>query len=291
MVKQERAVRTRHALIQAAAAVFAEEGFVTASLSTISGRAGVSNGALHFHFASKNRLAEAVRAQAAEALGRITETARARHGDSLQTVVDATHELMDSLARDIVVRGGFELAGDAARRGGPSLRRQWQRWVEDSLRRAERSGALAQGVSAADGARVIVAATAGFEILGGEDVSWLSRRSVTRFWEVLLPLLAGRQNLDGLVCAGSNLLTAVPRRSSPRGPAPQICIPRGLFKTWASVASSPLPLEDPSRMPRERLEFHWRSSIRPARGTHDLDSERKRYRMRGLILTYRTCCF
>ncbi|MDO0930201.1 ScbR family autoregulator-binding transcription factor [Streptomyces sp. DG2A-72] len=223
MVKQERAVRTRHALIQAAAAVFAEEGFVTASLSTISGRAGVSNGALHFHFASKNRLAEAVRAQAAEALGRITETARARHGDSLQTVVDATHELMDSLARDIVVRGGFELAGDAARRGGPSLRRQWQRWVEDSLRRAERSGALAQGVSAADGARVIVAATAGFEILGGEDVSWLSRRSVTRFWEVLLPLLAGRQNLDGLVCAGSNLLTAVPpQEQSARASPPNL---------------------------------------------------------------------
>ncbi|WP_328436322.1 TetR family transcriptional regulator [Streptomyces sp. NBC_00444] len=221
MVKQERAARTRHALIQAAAAVFAEEGFVAASLSAISSRAGVSNGALHFHFASKNRLAEAVRAEAAEAVGRITEAARARHGDSLQTVVDATHALMDSLARDIVVRAGFELAGDVARRGGPSLRRQWQRWVEDSLGRAERSGALAPAVSAADGARVIVAATAGFEILGGEDVSWLSRRSVTRLWEVLLPLLAGRHERDQLVCAGSNLLNAVPAQEQSAQVNPQ----------------------------------------------------------------------
>lgn len=117
MVKQERAARTRQALIQAAAEVFAEEGFVTASLSTISKRAGVSNGALHFHFANKGMLADAVEAEAAKAVRLITEAARAWQGDSLQAVVDATHELMRSLAHDTVVRGGFELAGDSTRRG------------------------------------------------------------------------------------------------------------------------------------------------------------------------------
>jgi len=202
MVKQERAARTRHALIQAAAAVFAEEGFVTASLSTISRRAGVSNGALHFHFANKSVLAEAVEAEAAEAVRRIMDSARARHGDSLQTVVDATHDLAGSLARDAVVRGGFELAGDVARRGESPLRAQWQSWVEDSLRRAERTGALAQGVSWADGARVIVAVTAGFEVLGRDNAFWLSPQNVTRFWEVLLPRLVDRQDLDRLVSPG-----------------------------------------------------------------------------------------
>lgn len=214
MVKQERAARTRHALIQAAAAVFAEEGFVTASLSTISRRAGVSNGALHFHFANKSTLADAVEAEAAEAVRAITESARAWQGDSLQAVVDATHELMGSLAHDVVVRGGFELAGTSAHRAEPSLRTQWQHWVEDSLRRAERSGALAEGVSWADGARVIVAATAGFEVLGGGDTSWLSRQNVTRFWEVMLPRLAGRSGLEHLVSAGSRPPAAVP----PPGP-------------------------------------------------------------------------
>ncbi|WP_329543459.1 TetR family transcriptional regulator [Streptomyces sp. NBC_01356] len=210
MVQQERAARTRHALIQAAAAVFAEEGFVTASLSTISRRAGVSNGALHFHFANKSTLADAVEAEAAEAVRRITESARAWQGDSLQAVVDATHELMGSLARDVVVRGGFELAGDSAHRKEPSLRTQWRHWVEDSLRRAERSGALAEGVSWADSARVIVAATAGFEVLGGDDTSWLSRQNVTRFWEVILPRLAGRHGLASLVSAGSRPPAALP---------------------------------------------------------------------------------
>ncbi|MEV7347023.1 ScbR family autoregulator-binding transcription factor [Streptomyces sp. NPDC093544] len=229
MVKQERAARTRHALIQAAAAVFAEEGFVTASLSTISRRAGVSNGALHFHFASKNMLADAVGAEAAAAVGRITESARAWQGDSLQAVVDATHELMGSLAHDIVVRGGFGLAGDSARRGEPSLRTQWQHWVEDSLRRAERNGALADGVSWADGARVIVAATAGFEVLGGDDTSWLSRQNVTRFWEVVLPRLAGRQDLHRLMSAGSRPPAAnpPPQLPSPGLPPQELPSPAG----------------------------------------------------------------
>ncbi|MDT7847429.1 ScbR family autoregulator-binding transcription factor [Streptomyces justiciae] len=203
MVKQERAARTRQALIQAAAAVFAEEGFVTASLSTISGRAGVSNGALHFHFANKSMLADAVEAAATEAVRRITEAAQARQGEPLQAVVDATHALMNGLAHDIVLRGGFELAGDNARRGESSLRAHWQRWVEDTLRRAQDEGALAEGVSWADGARIIVAATAGFEVLGGDDASWLSRQNITRFWEVILPSLAGRRDLHGLVSAGS----------------------------------------------------------------------------------------
>lgn len=202
MVKQERAVRTRYSLIQAAAEVFAEEGFAPASLTTISRRAGVSNGALYFHFANKNLLAESVEEEAVEVIRRITESAQARQGDSLQAVVDATHDLMGSLVQDAMVRGGFKLAGDIARRTQSPLWRQWQHWVEVRLCRADRCGALAEGVSWTDCARVIVAATAGFEVLGGQDASWLSRQDVTRFWELLLPRIADRQDLDTLVYSG-----------------------------------------------------------------------------------------
>ncbi|MFE6894367.1 ScbR family autoregulator-binding transcription factor [Streptomyces sp. NPDC057694] len=203
MVKQERAARTRCALIRAAAEVFAEEGFVAASLSTISKRAGVSNGALHFHFASKRALAEAVEAEAAATLLRVLERARVPGDNSLQRLVDATHDLMGLLARDVVMRSGFELAADLARHAESPLRRQWQSWVEDALRGAERNGVLADGVSWTAGASVIVAATTGFEVLGGTDASWLSRQTVTRFWELLLPRLVDRRDLEALVCVGS----------------------------------------------------------------------------------------
>jgi hypothetical protein len=158
---------------------------------------------LHFHFANKNMLAEAVETEAVEAVRRLTEAARARQGNSLQCVVDATHDLMRSLLQDTIVRGGFELAGDIQRRAKSPLRAEWRQWVEDSLRAAQRSGVLAEGVSPAQAARVIVAATVGLEVLGGADPSWLGGQNVTCFWELLLPRLADRRGLDTLVCAGS----------------------------------------------------------------------------------------
>ncbi|MEU1409958.1 helix-turn-helix domain-containing protein, partial [Streptomyces sp. NPDC005728] len=60
MVLQERAVRTRRAILVAAAGVFAEVGFEAATIAEILQRAGVTKGALYFHFASKQELAQAV---------------------------------------------------------------------------------------------------------------------------------------------------------------------------------------------------------------------------------------
>ncbi|MCX4997986.1 ScbR family autoregulator-binding transcription factor [Streptomyces longwoodensis] len=204
MVKQERAARTRQALIEAAAAVFAEEGFAAASLSTISRQAGVSNGALHFHFASKNALADAVEAQACERLARITATAPARPLPLLQRVIDATHALMDALAADTVLRGAFALACEPTRPRQGSPHTHWRHWLEDILRRAERNGALARGIRAADTARTLTAATVGFAVLGADDPSWLGRTHMTALWNTLLPGLAPRQDLPRLRTTGSH---------------------------------------------------------------------------------------
>ncbi|MDI3423703.1 ScbR family autoregulator-binding transcription factor [Streptomyces luteolus] len=190
MVKQERAARTRQSLIRAAAEIFASDGFAPASLATISKRAGVSNGALHFHFESKSALAQAVEDEAAATVRRITEEVATEGGSPLQELVDATHALMSRLADDSVVRAGFGLSGDAARRDGAGLRRTWQQWVEEILDEADRAGQLADGVSPDRAAPAIVAVTVGFEVLGGCEKEWLSEEIVSRFWELLLPRLA-----------------------------------------------------------------------------------------------------
>ncbi len=70
MAKQERAARTRWLLIQAAAETFVQKGFTRASIAAISRQAGVSNGALHFHYETKDALADAVE-QSAAALRRM----------------------------------------------------------------------------------------------------------------------------------------------------------------------------------------------------------------------------
>ncbi|MFF1422332.1 ScbR family autoregulator-binding transcription factor [Streptomyces sp. NPDC058280] len=211
MVKQERAARTRRSLIRAAAEVFAREGFVPASLTMISRRAGVSNGALHFHFESKDALARAVETEAAQEVRLITERCRAEGVGALQLLVDATHALMRALDEDVIVRAGFELSGDISRAEGLNLRFQWRRWVEGVLQSAASEGGLADGVSPDDVASAVVAATVGFEVLGArDDKEWISRRTLTRFWELMLPRLAARQALDTLVTCGTCCAVAGP---------------------------------------------------------------------------------
>ncbi|MEW1905556.1 MULTISPECIES: ScbR family autoregulator-binding transcription factor [unclassified Streptomyces] len=60
MVKQDRSVRTRQTILSAAAKVFEERGYQMATISEILNTAGVTKGALYFHFPSKEDLAQGV---------------------------------------------------------------------------------------------------------------------------------------------------------------------------------------------------------------------------------------
>lgn len=57
MAQQARAIQTRRSILVAAAAVFDERGYSSATISEILARAGVTKGALYFHFTSKEDLA------------------------------------------------------------------------------------------------------------------------------------------------------------------------------------------------------------------------------------------
>lgn len=205
MAKQERAVRTREALIRAAAEVFGREGFTVASLTAISARAGVSNGALHFHFASKAALADAVEDAALARLRALTGAPLPRGGPGgrLQHLVTATHGLARGLTHDTVLRAGFDLSGDPARVPHANLREQWQLWVEGVVERAGDEGELRPGVAPEGAVTTVVAATVGFEVLGARDAVWLSPKAISRFWQLLLPTLASGEILGTLGAGGT----------------------------------------------------------------------------------------
>ncbi|MFZ4156289.1 ScbR family autoregulator-binding transcription factor [Streptomyces pseudogriseolus] len=216
MAKQERALRTREALIKSAATVFDRDGFSVASLSAISSLAGVSNGALHFHFTSKAALAASVEDAAADRLNRLIGVHEDTGGNALQLLVDTSHDLARRLADDVVLRAGFELSRQQVRVGSRDLHHEWHQWVEGTLKRAKGEGVLS-AVSPEAAAASVVAATTGFEVLGMHDPRWLSDRTITRFWQLLLPRLAAASALGDVEAAGSR--TSVPA-SVPRGARP-----------------------------------------------------------------------
>lgn len=203
MVQQERAARTREALLRAAAEAFVDEGFARATLTNISRKAGVSYGALHFHFENKDSLAQAVEAAALDTVRRVTHTVEQRDS-ALQRLIDATYELMNSIHDDVVVRAGFELLATAPRRKEVlGLRGQWRRWIEGVLHTAQENGELAEGVRPTQASDAIVAATVGFKSLGAQDPKWVSQHTLHQYWELMLPRLAPPHMLPALMPHGT----------------------------------------------------------------------------------------
>jgi AcrR family transcriptional regulator len=199
MMKQERAARTRQLLIRSAAETFERHGFTRARLADISSSAGVTTGALHFHFANKDALASTVEATAAATLRRAAHGVRRPEANALQRLTGASHALADRLRHDVVARAGFRLScGDGSHRPGLDLRGEWFECIRHLLTEADHEHLLAEGVSRQDAAAAIAAATTGFEVLGRTDPSWLSPASLSRFWHLILPRLATAEALAAL---------------------------------------------------------------------------------------------
>uniref|UniRef100_A0AAU2V629 TetR/AcrR family transcriptional regulator n=1 Tax=Streptomyces sp. NBC_00003 TaxID=2903608 RepID=A0AAU2V629_9ACTN len=201
MAQQDRAQRTRTALVEAAAEMFDRHGFALASLSAISAHAGVSKGALHFHFANKDALARAVGAAAAQRLARITDRREdPGRGGALQLVIDATHDLARGLGEDAVLRVGFGVD----RMPGPDgaaddSRQQVKAWVEQTLRRAADEGTTARGLPPEVVAATLVATVLGLGTLAARP----GPAALTVLWDLLLPRLTADGAVGDLVAAGT----------------------------------------------------------------------------------------
>ncbi|MFE9096513.1 ScbR family autoregulator-binding transcription factor [Streptomyces sp. NPDC007264] len=202
MSKQERAVRTRHALIRSAARAFERHGYAQAKLADISARAGVSPGALHFHFESKAAVARTVESAAGAMLRRAAWLAQPPGTNALQRLTNASHALAGLLRADVVARAGFRLNCDAVGGGELDLREEWRGCVEHLLAEAADEGLLARRAVLTELSAAIVAATVGFEVLGRRDPEWLSHRALTGFWRTVLPCLA-RPDAWGALDPGS----------------------------------------------------------------------------------------
>jgi AcrR family transcriptional regulator len=203
MAKQHRAVRTRQELIRSAAEVFYHAGFADSSISAISSRAGMSSGAVHFHFGNKRAVGNAVEMAAAQHLLCITGRIPLRHPAPLQHLVDTSHTLAQYLLDDPVLRAGFRLGTDATWQGDGDLWEQWQDWVQLMLTVARDQGSLAPEVGVEDAVYAITAVVAGFEVRATQDAEWCSRQAVTRFWRLLLPRLASERVARTLVPEGT----------------------------------------------------------------------------------------
>lgn len=165
MARQERAERTRRAVLQAAAGEFARHGFTGTSLIRISRAAGVTMGALTFHFATKSELAQGV-----EDWGiRLTRGALPPGGRvaGVEDVTGFARTLVRLLEREVAVRAAARLAWDWSG-AGANWYETWLELLHDRLGHVD--GALAALGPPQRVATLVLCAVAGTEVavrLGG----------------------------------------------------------------------------------------------------------------------------
>ncbi|GAA1431160.1 ScbR family autoregulator-binding transcription factor [Streptomyces thermospinosisporus] len=182
MARQERAIRTRRTILEAAAAVFDERGYTSATIGEILERAGVTKGALYFHFGSKEELA----------LGIFEEQLAVSlppQSSKLQELVDSGLVLALRLRTEPLVRASVGLALD---QGALGLDRtpafgMWIDQTERLLNEAKAGGELLPHVDPAETAELLVASFSGVQLLSQlrcqrED---LERRVVILFHHLL----------------------------------------------------------------------------------------------------------
>ncbi|MEU6996618.1 TetR/AcrR family transcriptional regulator [Streptomyces sp. NPDC046465] len=198
MVKQERAARTREALVLAAAREFEHTGYEGTSLGRVAGSAGISVGALTFHFPSKAALAQAVRTRGDAAVLECVAEAGAGSAPPLATVVALTLDLARLLERDEVVRAAIRLWRELPE-GDGTWSALWLPAVAEILTRADR-GALGPAVAAGDVVLLAEYLLAGAEarLWGrlnglpgeGDDSDDSVERHLSRLWTLVLPGIA-----------------------------------------------------------------------------------------------------
>lgn len=187
MARQERGIRSKRSILEAAAAVFGERGYDAASTNEILARAGLTRGALYHHFPSKESIAAAVLEAQGEALVVPDQPVK------LQAIIDLTLAFSVRLQTDMVLRASVRLAVEQSSfsTSAQAPYNQSITLVEDLLLQAEQQGELLPGADLAEVASTVVAAFTGMQVMseafsGRQDLP----ARISTLWRLLLPGIA-----------------------------------------------------------------------------------------------------
>lgn len=194
-VLQERAVQTRASILRAAAEVFDEEGFVGASIMKICERGGTTQGAIYFHFKSKEGLArEVMNAQSGLVMPVLG-------GEGLQRLVDITLLWSRQLQDDPLLRAGVRLTNEQHTFGfnEDTPYRTWSALMGEILEAARANGELRETVDTGRLAEFMVAACTGLQMYSNVICrrTDLTERTV-EMWHFVLPGIASARTVDNV---------------------------------------------------------------------------------------------
>ncbi|NEA97862.1 ScbR family autoregulator-binding transcription factor [Streptomyces sp. SID13726] len=196
MATQERAVRTRRAILEAAGAVFDEHGYAASTIAMVLERADVTKGALYFHFPSKESLAQAVLDEQLS-LGDVPP-----HPCKLQEILDISFVFGQRLLDNPLLQGSVRLTIDQCAAPGVDYAEPFRQWVERleaMFEEASAQGELLPMANPRESAELLVGAFSGVQLMsramtGRKDIG----RRISVMWTHMLPSIAVPGLLIGL---------------------------------------------------------------------------------------------
>ena len=187
---QERALQTRAAVVRGAAKVFERRGYAGASLDQIADEAGVTRGAMYFHFRSKEEIADAVIVEQHRVARVDAEVAIAKASSAFEAMIRMCTGLARQLVSDGVVSAGIRLTtdGSASSLSNVAPYRDWMATFENLIALAVEQGDLRPDIDPVRLARFVVPAYTGVQLVSDtlHDRQDLFER-VREMWEILLP--------------------------------------------------------------------------------------------------------
>ncbi|MFY2787452.1 TetR family transcriptional regulator [Rhodococcus sp. MALMAid1271] len=209
---QERAVRTRAAILDGAATEFARYGYAGSSVTRILDNTSSTKGAMYFHFSSKQEIAVAVLDTAAAAYTAIAARWSTADGvpplDAIAGMVDDAAQAFD---HDVSLRAEARLSVEPdfhAHRSSAA----WEAAILDLADRAAESGSLREGFTAERFVRVLAASLAGYRLLAHIVPTGFRASIAIGYRESLDTVLAAARNTAATDAASEEMNTASPLR-------------------------------------------------------------------------------
>ncbi|MEU3776303.1 ScbR family autoregulator-binding transcription factor [Streptomyces sp. NPDC032472] len=198
--REERAEITRQAILDGAAVAFDRSGFGGTSLSDVVRHAGVTKGALYFHFPSKEALARTLMDEQFQ----VSEGALEELG--LQTVIDLTHRMAFGLRTNVRIRAGIRLVIEfgSFTHPDPTPYETWIDTCRSCLTPAQERGDLFPPLDVGALSTFLVGSFTGIQVTshvrtGREDL----HRRVIDLWTFLLPGIVPADRIPLFDPAGS----------------------------------------------------------------------------------------
>ncbi|MFJ7769524.1 ScbR family autoregulator-binding transcription factor [Streptomyces sp. NPDC097107] len=189
MARQLRAEQTRATILGAAADLFDRHGYESTSLSEIVAHAGVTKGALYFHFAAKEDLAHAIMELQSLTSRGLAKELDGRGYTSLEALMRLTFGMARLCEEGPVLRAGLRLAtgGVPVRPPLPHPFTEWREIASSRLVDAVRQSDLHPDIDVDSVAHTLVCSIVGTRVVGGTlEPAARQPRRLAGMWHLLI---------------------------------------------------------------------------------------------------------